>query len=99
MKFSIYLNRPVFVMKRISVVILYNELIIRRLGRIVLSKLSLRKHAYPNILKILQQKKESFQIKKNPDIFHIPAQNIDFGYSLEQPRRGSSNEDLQSITK
>ena len=35
-----------------------------------------RKHAYSNILKILQPKKENFQIKKS-DIFHTPAQNID----------------------
>ena len=27
---------------------------------------------------------------KNPDIFHISAQNIDCGYSLEPPRRGGS---------
>ena len=33
-----------------------------------------------------------FQIKKNSDIFHISAQNIDCGYSLEAPRRGGSNE-------
>ena len=44
---------------------------------------SLRKHAYSNILKILPPKKEKFHIKKS-DIFHIPAQNIDCGYSLEQ---------------
>ena len=37
-----------------------------------------------------------FQIK-NSDIFHISAQNIDCGYSLELPRRGSSNEYLQSM--
>ena len=37
---------------------------------------SLRKHAFSNILKLLQPKKENFQIK-NFDIFHIPAQNID----------------------
>ena len=42
----------------------------------------LRKHAYPNILNILQPKNENFQIKKS-DIFHISAQNIDCGYSLE----------------
>ena len=30
-------------------------------------------------------KNENFQIK-NADIFHIPAQNIDYGYSLEPPR-------------
>ena len=31
------------------------------------------------------QKTENFQIK-NSDIFHISAQNIDSGYSLEPPR-------------
>ena len=30
-------------------------------------------------------------------IFHIPAQNIDCGYSLEPPRRGDSNEYAQSM--
>ena len=39
---------------------------------------------------------ENFQIK-NPDIFHISAQNIDCGYSLEPPRRGGSNEYPQSM--
>ena len=29
---------------------------------------------------------------KYSDIFHISAQNIDCGYSLEPPRRGGSNE-------
>ena len=52
---------------------------------------SLRKHAYSNILKILQPKKEIFFIK-NSDIFHISVQNIDCGYSLEPPRPGGSNE-------
>ena len=37
------------------------------------------------------KKPESFHIK-NSDIFHISAQNIDCGYSLEPPRRGGSNE-------
>ena len=37
-----------------------------------------------------KKKNESFQ-KKNSDIFHISAQNIDCGYSLEPPRRGGSN--------
>ena len=41
-------------------------------------------HLFKNILKILQPKKENFQIK-NSDIFHISAQNIDCGYSLELP--------------
>ena len=39
---------------------------------------------------------ENFQIK-NPDIFHISAQNIDCGYSLEPPRRGGSNKYTQSM--
>ena len=42
------------------------------------------------------QKRENFQIK-NSDIFHISAQNIDCGYSLEPPRRGGSNEYPQSM--
>ena len=33
---------------------------------------------------------------KKSDIFHIIAQNIDCGYSLEPPRRGGSNEYPQS---
>ena len=41
------------------------------------------------------KKAEIFQIR-NPDIFHISAQNIDCGYSLEPPRRGNSNEYPQS---
>ena len=57
---------------------------------------SLRKHAYSNILKILQPNKENFQIK-NSDIFYISAQNIDCGYWLEPPRQGSSNEYSQSM--
>ena len=47
-------------------------------------------------IKFFNQKKETFQIK-NSDIFHIPAQNIDCGYSLEPPRRGGSNEYPQSM--
>ena len=33
---------------------------------------------------------KKFQIKKS-DIFHISAQNIDYGYSLEPPQRGGSS--------
>ena len=33
---------------------------------------------------------------KNSDLFHISAQNVDCGYSLEPPRRGSSDEYPQS---
>ena len=56
----------------------------------------LREHAYSNILKTLPPKIEIFQIK-NSDIFHVSAQNIDCGYSLEPPHRGGSNEYPQSM--
>ena len=42
------------------------------------------------------RKTENFQTKKS-NIFHISAQNIDCGYSLEPPRRGGSNEHPQSM--
>ena len=53
-------------------------------------------HAYSNILKILPPKTENFQVK-NSNIFHISAQNIDCGYSLELSRRGGSNEYAYSL--
>ena len=57
---------------------------------------TLRKHAYSNILKTLPPKIKNFQIKSS-DNFHVYAQNIDYGYSLEPPRRGGSNEYPQSM--
>ena len=42
-------------------------------------------------MKILKPKKGILQLKKS-DIFHIPPQNINCGYWLEQLRRGGSNE-------
>ena len=48
------------------------------------------------MLKILQPNNENFQIK-NSDTFHISAQNIYCGYSLEPSRRGGSNEYPQSM--
>ena len=41
-------------------------------------------------------KTENIQIKYS-DLFHISAQNIDCGYSLEPPQQGSSNEYPQSM--
>ena len=38
-----------------------------------------------------------FFSNKNSDIFHISAQNIDCGYSLEPPLRGGYNEHQQSM--
>ena len=58
---------------------------------------ALRRHAYSNILKISSPKTESFQIKILIFFFHISAQNIDCGYSLEPPRRGGSNGYPQSM--
>ena len=46
--------------------------------------------------KVNHRKIENFQTK-NSTIFHISAQNIDCGYSLEPPRRGGSNEYPQFI--
>ena len=59
-------------------------------------KRPLRKHVYSNILKLLLPKMKIFR-KKNSDILHVSAQNIDCGYSLEPPRRGGSNEYPQSM--
>ena len=42
------------------------------------------------------KKTENFQIKIS-DMFHISAQNIDCGYSLEPPQQGGSNEYPQSV--
>ena len=44
-------------------------------------------------------KNENFQIKNSDifHIFHISAQNIDCGYSLEPPRWGGSKEYPQSM--
>ena len=46
--------------------------------------------------KFYHQNNENFQMK-NSDIFHISAQNIGCGYSLEPPRRGGSNDHPQSM--
>ena len=46
--------------------------------------------------KVNHRKIENFQTK-NSNIFHISAQNIDCGYSLEPLRRGGSNEYPQSM--
>ena len=46
--------------------------------------------------KFYNQKLANFQIKSS-NIFHISAQNIDCGDSLEPPRRGGSNEFPQSM--
>ena len=47
--------------------------------------------------KFYHQNNEIFQIKKKSNIFHISAQNIDYGHMLELPQWGSSNEYPQSM--
>ena len=59
-------------------------------------QLSLHKHTYSNIYrKFYNQKRKIFRQKI--DIFYIPAQNIDCGYSLEPPWWGSSYKYPQSM--
>ena len=57
---------------------------------------TLRKLAHAINRYFLALKIENFQLK-NFDIFLIFAQNIDCGYTLEPPWRGSSNEYPQSM--
>ena len=57
---------------------------------------SLQKHAYSYMLRILPPNNQNFRMKKSGS-FHISAQNIDCGYSLEPPQQGSSNEYPQSM--
>ena len=56
-------------------------------GHLLIMKTCLFKY----IENFITQKKGKF-LDKNSDIFHISAQNIDCGYSLEPPRQGGSNE-------
>ena len=58
------------------------------LPRLYITKTSL----FIYVLKILPLKNENFQIIILIFFFHISAQNIDCGDSLEPPWRGGSNE-------
>ena len=60
----------------------------------MITKTRLFKYMY---IENFTSKKWKFLNKKNSDIFHISAQNVDFGYSLEPPHWGSSNEYPQSL--
>ena len=80
-KFSVYLNRHVFVM--IS-------------GRGFCKDLHYENTPIQIYRKFHLQKTENVQIK-NSDIFHISTQNIDCGYLLEPPCRGGSNGYPQSM--
>ena len=54
-------------------------------GMICLSEVITKTRLFKYIENFNSQKTENFQIK-NSDIFHITAQNIDCGYSLEPPQ-------------
>ena len=71
-------------------IFVYGQILICLL-MVVITKTCLFKYT-----EIFTTKNENFQIK-NSDIFHISAQNIYCGYSLEPPRRGGSNEYPQSM--
>ena len=61
---------------------------------IIVYLFALRKHAY---IENFISKNWKFS-SKNSEVFHISAQNMDCGYSLEPPRRrGGSNEYPQSM--
>ena len=64
-----------------------------------LNKYSYTYFASQYIIKKLKftTKTGKFSDKKKTDVFHIPAYNIDCGYSLEPLRRGGSNEYPQSF--
>ena len=57
--------------------------------------LTLRKHAYSNILKILPPNNKKFQIKNLIFLYFCSKHGL--WYSLESPRRGGSNEYPQSM--
>ena len=65
---------------------------ILKFKRVIITKTRLFKY-----IENFTSKKKKKISDKNADIFHISAQNIDCGYSLEPPRRGGSNEYPQSM--
>ena len=102
-KFSIYLNRHVFVMYSMS----SNRKCPDQTARMRMltwtfgapiqhKNVFIRKTCLCKYVENFISKTEKFQ-KETSDIFHISAQNIDCGYSLEPPQRGGSNEYQQSM--
>ena len=61
-----------------------------------ISEISITKTRLFKYIENFTMKKGKFSDKKIC-YFHIPAQNIDCGHSLEPPRRGGSNEYPQSM--
>ena len=67
-----------------------------RLVRLVWKRDHITKTRLFKYIKTCTSKTSKFSYK-NPDIFHISAQNIDCGYSLKPPWQGGSNEYPQSM--
>ena len=67
------------------------------LGNIFHRRHSITKTRLFKYIENFTSKNWKFSDKKKSDIFHISAQNIDCGYSLEPPHRGGSNEYPQSM--
>ena len=68
--------------------VLFNNVLFLYFWKII--SYTLRKHTYAIYRKFHLQKTEKFQIKTS-DIFHVSAQNIDCGYSLEPPRSAQNS--------
>ena len=86
-KFSIYLNRRVFVMRHFRYRFSLNR---------IYTKYSHNENTPIQIYRKFHLQKLKIS-DKNTLIFFISAQNMDCGYSLEPPRRGGFNEYPQSI--
>ena len=61
------------------------------------SVLTITKTRLFKYIEIFTTKKGTSSVKKQSDIFHIPAQIIECGYSLEPPCQGGSNAYPQSF--
>ena len=110
-KFSIYLNRRVFVMtlpvcrqpsKCMSMYTCRGPSLLAHLNIVfIVRSILIFQHITKTRLfkyteKLITEKLKIFSQKKS-NIFHISAQNIDCEYSLEPPRRGGSNVYPQSM--
>ena len=68
---------------------MYNQMCKKEWGEMFLcfNPLTIMKTRLFKYIENFTSKNWNFQIKKNSNIFHISAQNIDYGYSLEPPRK------------
>ena len=69
---------------------------LKRMTQLAINNYSITKTYLFKYIEVFTSKNSKISDRK-PDIFHISAQNIDCGYSLEPPRRGGSNVYPQSM--